>query len=780
MQQLQATWLSAFCTFTGLVMHPDKTNATTLGMIPNEQPPKLFFYDHQWNSHQCMVDMTMKQVKYLGIDLDLRNNTNHAYTTTLQSITSRLSHLLLQPGSPTCKIDYIRGKILPIALYTATSANWTLAQYRELDKPLSAAYRKILSMPAHCAESLLYIPQSKCGIGLPRLSDRAQMMKWATFQRCMAVGRTPNAAVRAFLDRIPQLPTSPDCTLRELKVSSWNKVEPLTARSLVEWASESNLCLAERINQTPPEQRQLTLNTTEAERLAKNLQLWPDPEIWFEQELPEIDSFYTDGSYEVHPTQTADIITPEHLLRDSGLGAGGIVFVPTDPLVDPHLIRLTSTHPDPGMNAYSWELVSQLVGLHLAKHLPPDVHGYTDCAAAMARTNRALQTRHDQLANTRAGIYSSAVHNLAQLSEPRLFNKVKSHPERDKEREKLDNPQDCGIFMADCVAEGDMKTMRKKGFCDRMHTLNFDNILSEVLPLHQWHFRATNDGRSVPVLDDIINHQHHALLHNYTEKRDLSNTTRYWSSTAFDFANKVNPLKDTSSWTATRRTLIVFDWLGHGRNLAKMSNTTVEERTRISQCKCCGQPDSRHHSILECTNPQFAEIRATAKIQQHKVAAALIKANKNIDTQRFIQSICTASWTQTQHLERIWFGTWTTDTLQSLLHQPLTAPITSTQRYNYITITRKLTSPLINAYSLIANIIITRRDAAHNTTHHADIGHPQIGMTIRERLEHQATHPQDPTTHDPSLLNRNEHVTTTNPFTLSDSAFRLTEAEDGR
>jgi hypothetical protein len=27
---------------------------------------------------------------------------------------------------------YIRGKILPIALYTATSANWTLAQYWEL------------------------------------------------------------------------------------------------------------------------------------------------------------------------------------------------------------------------------------------------------------------------------------------------------------------------------------------------------------------------------------------------------------------------------------------------------------------------------------------------------------------------------------------------------------------------------------------------------------------------------------------------------------------------
>ena len=31
MQHLQATWLSAFCAFTGMEMHPDKIHATTLG-----------------------------------------------------------------------------------------------------------------------------------------------------------------------------------------------------------------------------------------------------------------------------------------------------------------------------------------------------------------------------------------------------------------------------------------------------------------------------------------------------------------------------------------------------------------------------------------------------------------------------------------------------------------------------------------------------------------------------------------------------------------------------
>jgi phosphate/sulfate permease len=40
MQQLQATWLSAFCAFTGLVMHPARVVSAILGTTPQKYQQK--------------------------------------------------------------------------------------------------------------------------------------------------------------------------------------------------------------------------------------------------------------------------------------------------------------------------------------------------------------------------------------------------------------------------------------------------------------------------------------------------------------------------------------------------------------------------------------------------------------------------------------------------------------------------------------------------------------------------------------------------------------------
>ena len=53
MQQLQATWLSAFCAFTGLVMHPKKIKPTIVGPIPTFFLPHIRVYDHGWNAIDC-------------------------------------------------------------------------------------------------------------------------------------------------------------------------------------------------------------------------------------------------------------------------------------------------------------------------------------------------------------------------------------------------------------------------------------------------------------------------------------------------------------------------------------------------------------------------------------------------------------------------------------------------------------------------------------------------------------------------------------------------------
>ena len=273
--------------------------------------------------------------------------------------------------------------------------------------------------------------------------------------------------------------------------------------------------------------------------------------------------FFTDGAYSPQEAEAGDILTPEQQLRDNGRGAGGIVFFPTNRYgphgpVYPILIRVTSRQNEPGMNAFTWELVTQLIALNLAKFLPPYVYGFTDCKAAMARTNRATTSYVDQLAHTRGGLYSSAMHHLALSGQIGRFSWVKGHPERDKERKDLTSRKDIGIFMADRVADGDMKTLHEKGLHSICHTLNFENVLNEIIPPNQWHFR-TLDSRKLPILDDLIHHQHRAQMHAYQLKRDKGNPSGYWSSTNLEFAHKTHPLSSNSFWTAARRTLVTFN-----------------------------------------------------------------------------------------------------------------------------------------------------------------------------------------------------------------------------
>ena len=128
MQTLIAKWLSAFCAFLGLILHPKKIKPTIVGPIYAHHLPNIRVYDHQWTPIDCPVLPTLPTFKYLGVDLDLRNKPTRSFNRILQQAKDSLSHLLLQPASPAIKIDYIRFKILPNILYTALYSNWTLAQ----------------------------------------------------------------------------------------------------------------------------------------------------------------------------------------------------------------------------------------------------------------------------------------------------------------------------------------------------------------------------------------------------------------------------------------------------------------------------------------------------------------------------------------------------------------------------------------------------------------------------------------------------------------------------
>jgi hypothetical protein len=287
-----------------------------------------------------------------------------AHEKTLQDISDRLSHLLQLAGSPKTKLDYIHLKRFPIAQYTAACSNWTLAEYRVLDDPFTSAYIHLLAIPPKAAERILYLLQESGGIGLPCFLNDAQIMKWKTFTICLAVKGASAASMNTFLARLPQ-PTLPgDELLKTVTVhQSWPQKTRFTARSVIEWLTESKLRVCHRMGNNDEEREALMRNNTSIVSLAGLLQLQPNKLFSDEDNanLPLMQVMATDSSFIITSKNFSDILTSETDLRDTGKGAGGIVFIPPGYNRDsspPNGIRITCEKPGSGMNAFTWKLVT--------------------------------------------------------------------------------------------------------------------------------------------------------------------------------------------------------------------------------------------------------------------------------------------------------------------------------------------------------------------------------------------------------------------------------------
>ena len=510
----------------------------------------------------------------------------------------------------------------------------------------------------------------------------------------------------------------------------------------------------------------------------------------------------TDGSYKITPAGSFDIITAERLLRNKGTGAGGIVLIPESPLHPTHGVRITSSAPEPGMNAFTWELLSQLIALHLTKHQPVSIQAFSDCTSAIARTNRALRSYINPLAHTRGGLWASGSHTFYDPLEPRYFQHVKAHPERCPDRTANPSLADKAIFMADAIAGQSKQRLGKINLPTTNHSLELNNVMNEIIPLRHWHFR-TADEHQTPVLDDLIAHQHAILLHNMTTSRDQSNDEEYWTSTALSFANTIHPLKDKSFWAATRRTLIIFDWLGHGRNRAKLCNLHPDQRAAVARCPHCSMLDNQSHCILECTFAPLHAIRRAADVAQAVIALKLSAIHApDPDLVHFIQQISHASWTSSPHISRIWLGTWSMHTLSQLLGTPADSPLTTQQRGAYISVAKQLTAPLISAYRNMLNLNIRTHtvipDAddtcehlplldhlpldTHTTLYLTDPTHPEYSPSLSAAIQElEASFEQDPPgCTSGSCINqayRKLNNSACNIFSISDAAFSVRSAD---
>ena len=781
MHQLTTTWLSAFCAFAGLGIHPAKVKPTIIGPEPENCPSPLIVHDTNWKPIECPIQTDLPTVKYLGVNLDLRGRLqSHAQTVT--KIHTALSHLLVQAGTPAVKIDYVLFKLAPQILPTAMCANWTLAQYRALDRPLSESYRILLALPRHFPTALLYVPKTLMGIGLKRLSDKAQIMKWEALARSQAVGGNPAASVNAFFTRLPDSASSTVDFLQSLHPTQGKREgtfywpqKRFLVRSLIEWWHQSGLKLSRRL----PNPATMDVNHSDNKSLrtlAQSLRLHPDYALYSDednQNLPLIRLTCTDGSFTIKPRGHFDIITAQDILNCIGTGAGGMVFLPpgyNECVHRPSAVRITSSIPLPGMNAYAWELVTQLVALHFTAYMPSHHVLTSDCTSAIARTNESLASLNDRLVNTRCGIFASGAHQFSRPLTPRKFIHTRGHPENNPERSRNPTVRDKAICIADAVADRSKAKLGSRTFPTDRHSLDLQDILPELIPTYQWHLRERKSN--FPVLGDVLTYQHQHLLASYTRSRDRDSHDPTWSTTAFSFAHAIHPTKDRSYWAAARRTMIVFDWVGHGRNRAKINQSPENAPTDVHNCRLCGQVDSQQHCMLECPNSRLVNIRRATRNQQNKIYLEIIDPDTPEVFRYFAQQLMLGSWTPSPNLSRIWLGMWNLDTLRTMIKPSITAPLSKSHRNAYIKIARRLTKPLILAYSEM--LAINTRHTAPPVTSSTRV--PPLLLNVLEN-----TFPQDamdaPPDKDIPDLNHLYALTHYDSFTLSDAASSYEYAE---
>lgn len=743
-QQELGSCLSVFGCFSGLELKVEKTIPFWINPPPACLSASLYIFDQTWHARACPIHTSICRVKYLGVELDhyLVNQSGMAFQDLLQHAQTLLDHLLDQAASPHVKIDYIRFKILPTLIARAICGNWTLSTYRQLDIPLNRAFKLLLAIPRSYPVALLYAPTSHGGVGLPRLSDSAQLMKWAALKRSDALGGPARSAMQTLLTRVPgnvaHVNTEVLYSLNSTLLTSHNL---LIARSVVEWAHESGLTITRRTRHTFNTPSRFNIDHTLSTIAAEIRQHFDPTSSGY---IP-VSCIATDGSFTPSPQSFSSML--HYKAPSSGTGAGAIVFMSNDITYNHVAIRILSEETLHGMTPFSWELLCHTLAYQLLRHLPTPAPLYSDCEGAIEHTNRALLSKNPRVTGNALDVLIANTHSIASTVTRTPFTWVRSHPERDSARTRQPTMQDISIFIADRTAAGASSPLKLGAHLIPVHTitLTLPSVVPYITPTEYWHVRSTQNP-AVPILDRLrhyqLTHQHSVML----SRRDLSTSYKilaanYWNTTSFSLAALLNPLPPKSTyWQAARHSIILYDYLGHARNLHKISNP---DDLRIPPCHHCGLPETQQHLFLECQYPPLLAIRQTAKENQHRIAQS-IKPGLPPFLSTVVDNFVFGSWCPTsRNLRRLWIGLWSQDTLISLFppNFDLSTTVSPARITQFTNTMQSLTEPLIEAYRLLLAKVI------------GSVTPPILPQPTNPRLLHQltSTHIQHPEQLQPGL-----------------------------
>jgi hypothetical protein len=173
-------------------------------------------------------------LKHLGViwDMDLSNNTQRVQIETY--LREALAYIMARRASNRCKVTAIVKCVIPKLLYILKFMGWTMAQYEQLERQISAALRKTANLMAGFPADLLYVPKNEGGMGFDSLVDIVHRTKHRMYQRLLDDDDSQHAASsllsRAFRARGQILQPHTEAVMQ---TGEW--ISTVWATSLVEW-----------------------------------------------------------------------------------------------------------------------------------------------------------------------------------------------------------------------------------------------------------------------------------------------------------------------------------------------------------------------------------------------------------------------------------------------------------------------------------------------------------------------------------------------------------------
>jgi len=663
--QRRATLVSAFCAFTGLEMGPSKILALVIDPDPDSDNPTanppLIVHDWQWNPIEITIQSDRSVVSYLGIDIPLRSSVEDDLQWCISYAKSALLAVNLRAANAGCKLAVIQHQILPKLLYKASKGSWSLHAYKRIDRIFSAAYRRALHLPFSFPTALLYLPKKYHGLGLPRFSDRAQLLKWGALQRTLAVGGPAAASADALIRRHA-------VTISDCEGQSWHRSEPSPdspnfMRSLVAWASQVNLslCCGTVQKDGPP------LFSNLMSRLRAELRL---------SDLQEHDAplqVCSDGSYEHAPSSINSLGETPRLTLHEGHGAAAIVWMGSSSNwkdIPPRILRIVKPSATDMTTAATMELTGLSTALCISQNQIPSCSPIiSDCQGAIAKAKAAGSMSDHMVSPTDGGLLQHMLrtkipHNQFQIEWQ------KSHPERRTSKRSEWTIQEWGIFLADAAAAADWRPFRdlfpSKGFV--LSEITMDELLTCLQDSPVWQWRDTSSTAGA-VLNDLTDYFTDLDLQTYVTDRDADRLKQlrppYWNSTNVQLPSTASSLKTSTLRNVRRNTERTWDKSYNGRNRMKGTSYTDAEYESHGKCILCGRAGSQYHLIHLCPHPDIADFR---RLHRRQAAIDLHYAHIAIEqsitqTDRSLAHKFTNAYydhlflPNTPNSERFWLGT---------------------------------------------------------------------------------------------------------------------------